>query len=161
MKRISDRVDWMAQSAAILVDQKVRELTAAGRDIVGLGSGEPDFDTPDNIKQAAIDAIWAGKTKYTSVDGIAELKSAIVQKFERENRLSFKTLQISVGAGGKQIITNAFAATLNPGDEIEMLMPGGGGFGPVSERERELILFDLEMGYISREGARRDYGLEI
>lgn len=123
MKRISDRVDRMAQSAAILVDQKVRELTAAGRDIVGLGSGEPDFDTPDNIKQAAIDAIWAGKTKYTTVDGIAELKSAVAQKFERENRLSFKNSQISVGAGGKQIITNAFAATLNPGDQVIIPAP--------------------------------------
>ena len=123
MKRISDRVDRMAQSAAILVDQKVRELTAAGRDIVGLGSGEPDFDTPDNIKQAAIDAIWAGKTKYTAVDGIAHLKSAIVEKFQRENGLSFKTSQISVGAGGKQIIANAFAATLNPGDQVIIPAP--------------------------------------
>jgi len=113
----------MAQSAAIVVDQKVRELTAAGRDIVGLGSGEPDFDTPDNIKQAAIDSIWAGKTKYTTVDGIADLKSAIVQKFQRENGLSFKTSQISVGAGGKQIITNAFAATLNPGDQVIIPAP--------------------------------------
>lgn len=123
MERISDRVKQMAQSAAIAVDQKVRELSAAGRDIVGLGSGEPDFDTPDNIKQAAIEAIWAGKTKYTSVDGIAELKSAIVQKFERENGLSFKPSQISVGAGGKQIITNAFAATLNPGDQVIIPAP--------------------------------------
>ena len=123
MKRISNRVERMAQSAAILVDQKVREYTAEGRDIVGLGSGEPDFDTPDNIKQAAIDAIWGGKTKYTTVDGIAELKSAVAQKFERENGLSFKTSQISVGAGGKQIIANAFAATLNPGDQVIIPAP--------------------------------------
>jgi len=123
MRRISDRVNQMAQSAAIVVDQKVRELSASGRDIVGLGSGEPDFDTPDNIKQAAIDALWAGKTKYTTVDGIAELKAAVAQKFERDNGLSFKTSQISVGAGGKQIITNAFAATLNPGDQVIVPAP--------------------------------------
>ena len=123
MSRISDRVNQMAQSAAIAVDQKVRELRASGRDIVGLGSGEPDFDTPDNIKQAAIDALWAGKTKYTTVDGIAELKDAIVQKFERENGLTFKSSQISAGAGGKQIITNAFAATLNPGDQVIVPAP--------------------------------------
>ena len=123
MSRISERVNQMSQSAAIAVDQKVRKLTASGRDIVGLGSGEPDFDTPDNIKQAAIDALWAGKTKYTTVDGIAELKTAIAQKFDRENGLSFKTSQISVGAGGKQIITNAFAATLNPGDQVIVPAP--------------------------------------
>ena len=113
----------MQQSAAIAVDQKVRELRAAGKDIIGLGSGEPDFDTPDNIKHAAVDAIWAGKTKYTAVDGIAELKAAITAKFQRDNGLDFESSQISVGAGGKQIITNAFAATLNPGDEVIVPAP--------------------------------------
>ena len=118
MVKISERVNAMQQSAAILVDQKVRELSIAGRDIIGLGSGEPDFDTPEHIKDAALAAIRAGKTKYTAVDGIPELKAAIKKKFYIENNLSFDISQISVGAGGKQIIANAFAATLNPGDEV-------------------------------------------
>lgn len=120
---ISQRVREMSQSAAIAVDQKVRELRAAGKDIIGLGSGEPDFDTPDTIKQAAVDAIWAGRTKYTVVDGIPDLKTAIVEKYRRENGLIFESAQISVGAGGKQIITNAFAATIDPGDEVIVPAP--------------------------------------
>lgn len=120
---ISRRVSEMSQSAAIAVDQKVRELRAAGKDVIGLGSGEPDFDTPDNIKQAAIDALWDGRTKYTVVDGIPDLKAAIVDKYRRENRLDFEPSQISVGAGGKQIITNAFAATIDPGDEVIVPAP--------------------------------------
>ena len=120
---ISRRVADIAQSAAIAVDQKVRELRASGKDVIGLGSGEPDFDTPDNIKQAAIDAIWAGRTKYTVVDGIPDLKAAIADKYRRENGLVFEPSQISVGAGGKQIITNAFAATIDPGDEVIVPAP--------------------------------------
>lgn len=120
---ISRRVSEMSQSAAIAVDQKVRELRAAGKDVIGLGSGEPDFDTPDNIKQAAIDALWDGRTKYTVVDGIPDLKAAIVDKYRRENGLDFEPSQISVGAGGKQIITNAFAATIDPGDEVIVPAP--------------------------------------
>ena len=120
---ISRRVSGMAQSAAIAVDQKVRELRAAGRDVIGLGSGEPDFDTPDNIKQAAVEAVWGGKTKYTVVDGIPDLKAAIAEKYRRENGLNFEPSQISVGAGGKQIITNAFAATIDPGDEVIVPAP--------------------------------------
>ena len=123
MVKISERVNAMQQSAAILVDQKVRELSIAGRDIIGLGSGEPDFDTPEHIKDAALAAIRAGKTKYTAVDGIPELKAAIKKKFYIENNLSFDISQISVGAGGKQIIANAFAATLNPGDEVIIPAP--------------------------------------
>ena len=123
MVKISERVNDMRQSAAILVDQKVRELSAAGHDIIGLGSGEPDFDTPEHIKEAALEAMRVGKTKYTAVDGIAELKEAIKKKFQIENNLSFETPQISVGAGGKQIIANAFAATLNLGDEVIIPAP--------------------------------------
>lgn len=121
--RLSGRVDKMQQSASIVVDQRVRELAAAGKDIIGLGSGEPDFDTPDNIKQAGVDAIWRGRTKYTAVDGIAELKAAVVDKFQRENGLSFRPSQISVAAGGKQIISNALAATLDAGDEVVIAAP--------------------------------------
>lgn len=121
--RLSTRVGRLQQSASIVVDQKVRELVAAGKDVIGLGSGEPDFDTPDNIKQSGVDAIWNGRTKYTAVDGIAELKAAIVEKFRRENGLSFRTQQISVAAGGKQIISNALAATLDAGDEVVIAAP--------------------------------------
>jgi aspartate aminotransferase len=113
----------MQQSAAILVDQKVRELRAAGRSVIGLGSGEPDFDTPENIKEAARRAIAAGKTKYTTVDGIAELKAVIVDKLQRINRLAYAPNEISVGAGGKQVIANALAASLEPGDEVIIAAP--------------------------------------
>jgi aspartate aminotransferase len=95
----------------------------AGKDVIGLGAGEPDFDTPDNIKEAAIDAIRRGETKYTAVDGTPKLKKAIQGKFSRENNLSYELSQISVGTGGKQIIYNAFMATLNPGDEVIIPAP--------------------------------------
>ena len=110
-------------SATIAVTDKARALKAAGRDVIGLGAGEPDFDTPDNIKQAAIHAIEAGKTKYTDVDGIPELKAAIVAKFKRENGLDYKPNQIIVGTGGKQVLYNALMATLNPGDEVIIPAP--------------------------------------
>jgi len=110
-------------SATIAVSQKARELKQAGRDVIGLGAGEPDFDTPDNIKQAAIDAIQRGETKYTPVPGINELREAIVGKFKRENGLDYTVDQIIVGTGGKQILYNAFAATLNPGDEVLIPAP--------------------------------------
>jgi aspartate aminotransferase len=110
-------------SATMAVTQKERELKAAGRDTIGLGAGEPDFDTPDNIKEAAIKAIRDGKTKYTNVDGIPELKAAICAKFLRENGLSYKPDQVSVAPGGKPIIYNAFMATLNPGDECIIPAP--------------------------------------
>jgi aspartate aminotransferase len=110
-------------SATMAVTQKERELKAAGRDTIGLGAGEPDFDTPDNIKEAAIKAIRDGRTKYTNVDGIPELKAAICAKFLRENALTYTPDQVSVAPGGKPIIYNAFMATLNPGDEVIIPAP--------------------------------------
>ncbi|MCR5880972.1 pyridoxal phosphate-dependent aminotransferase [Phenylobacterium sp. J367] len=110
-------------SATLAADQKARELKAAGRDVIGLAAGEPDFDTPDNIKEAAIKAIRDGKTKYTNVDGIPELKEAICAKFERENGLKYKPSQVNVSPGGKPVIYNAMVATLNPGDEVIVPTP--------------------------------------
>src|SRR5580765_3741108 len=110
-------------SATLAADQKGRELKAAGRDIISLAAGEPDFDTPDNIKEAAIKAIRDGKTKYTNVDGIPELKEAICAKFARENGLTYKPSQINVSPGGKPVIYNAMVATLNPGDEVVIPAP--------------------------------------
>src|SRR3982750_1392341 len=98
-------------------------LKAEGKDVIGLAAGEPDFDTPDNIKEAAIAAIRTGKTKYTAVDGIPELKAAICAKFKRENELDYKPSQVSVGTGGKQVLFNALMATVNPGDEVIIPAP--------------------------------------
>ncbi|MDR3496515.1 MAG: pyridoxal phosphate-dependent aminotransferase [Ancalomicrobiaceae bacterium] len=123
MAFLSDSLSRIKPSATIAVTNKARELKAAGKDVIGLGAGEPDFDTPDNIKEAAIKAIRDGKTKYTAVDGIPELKAAIVAKFQRENGLSYKPSQISVGVGGKQVLYNALLATLNPGDEVIIPAP--------------------------------------
>jgi len=110
-------------SATIAVTDKARALKAAGRNVIGLGAGEPDFDTPANIKLAAIHAIEAGKTKYTDVGGIPELKEAIIAKFQRENGLTYKPNQVIVGTGGKQVLYNALMATLNPGDEVIIPAP--------------------------------------
>jgi aspartate aminotransferase len=110
-------------SATLAADAKARELKAQGKDVIGLAAGEPDFDTPDNIKDAAIKAIRDGKTKYTNVDGIPELKEAICAKFARENGLSYKPSQINVSPGGKPVIWNALLATLNPGDEVIVPTP--------------------------------------
>src|SRR5947207_1056468 len=111
-------------SATIAVTDKARTLKLAGRDVIGLGAGEPDFDTPDNIKEAAIRAIRAGKTsKYTAVDGLAELKAAVSRKFKRENSLDYKPSQIIVSTGGKQVLFNALLATINPGDEVIIPAP--------------------------------------
>jgi len=123
MPFISDTLARVKPSATIAVSEKARELKAAGRNVIGLGAGEPDFDTPDNIKQAAIEAIHAGKTKYTPVPGIPELREAVVAKFKRENGLDYTAAQTIVGTGGKQILYNAFAATLNPGDEVLIPAP--------------------------------------
>ena len=120
---IADSLSRVKPSATIAVSTKARELKAAGRDVIGLGAGEPDFDTPDNIKQAAIDAITRGETKYTAADGIPELKQAVADKFKRENGLDYQPSQVSVGTGGKQIIFNALMATLNPGDEVVIPTP--------------------------------------
>ncbi|MCA1244660.1 pyridoxal phosphate-dependent aminotransferase [Stappia stellulata] len=123
MAFIADALARVKPSATIAVTNKARELKAAGRDVIGLGAGEPDFDTPDNIKAAAIKAIEDGKTKYTAVDGIPELKAAIVEKFKRENGLTYETSQITVGTGGKQVLYNALIATINPGDEVIIPTP--------------------------------------
>ncbi len=111
-------------SATIAVTDKARALKLAGRDVIGLGAGEPDFDTPDNIKQAAVKAIMEGKAaKYTAVDGLAELKAAVSRKFKRENSLDYKPSQIIVSTGGKQVLYNALVATMNPGDEVIIPAP--------------------------------------
>ena len=123
MRLLSETLDRVKPSPTVAVTGRAAELKAAGRDIIALGAGEPDFDTPQNIKDAAIAAIRAGKTKYTAVDGIAELKRAICTKFARENNLSYTPAQISVGTGGKQVLYNAFMATLNPGDEVIIPAP--------------------------------------
>jgi len=123
MAFLADSLARIKPSATIAVTNKARELKAAGRDVIGLGAGEPDFDTPENIKEAAIKAIRDGKTKYTAVDGIPELKAAIVEKFKRENHIAYKPSEISVGTGGKQVLFNALMATLNPGDEVIIPAP--------------------------------------
>ncbi|PLU79763.1 aspartate aminotransferase, partial [Sinorhizobium medicae] len=123
MAFLADALSRVKPSATIAVSQKARELKAKGRDVIGLGAGEPDFDTPDNIKAAAIDAINRGETKYTPVSGIPELREAIARKFKRENNLEYTAAQTIVGTGGKQILFNAFMATLNPGDEVVIPAP--------------------------------------
>ena len=120
---IADSLNRIQPSATIAVSTKARQLKAQGRDIVSLSAGEPDFDTPQNIKDAAKKALDQGKTKYTDVDGIPELKAAICAKFKRENNLDYKQAQVSVGTGGKQVLYNALLATLNPGDEVIMPAP--------------------------------------
>jgi len=137
MAFLADSLARIKPSATIAVTNKARELKAAGRDVIGLGAGEPDFDTPENIKEAGIRAIREGKTKYTAVDGIPELKAAISAKFKRENHIDYAADEITVGTGGKQVLYNALMATLNPGDEVivpapywvsypEMVALGGG-----------------------------------
>ena len=123
MSIISDSLKRIKPSPTIAVSQKAKELRAAGKDVIGLGAGEPDFDTPENIKEAAIKAIQDGDTKYTTVDGTKALKEAIVQKFKRENNLSYSVDQITVGAGGKHVIYNLMMATLNKGDEVIIPAP--------------------------------------
>ena len=124
MAFLADSLARIKPSPTIAVTDRARALKAAGRDVIGLGAGEPDFDTPDNIKQAAIKAIESGKAaKYTAVDGIPQLKEAICRKFLRENNLEYKPSQITVGAGGKQVLFNALMATLNPGDEVIIPAP--------------------------------------
>ncbi len=137
MTFLSATLDRVKPSPTIAVTTKAAELKAAGRDVIGLGAGEPDFDTPDNIKAAGQAAIAAGKTRYTAVDGIPELKTAICDKFSRDNGLDYSPAQVTVGTGGKQVLYNAFMATLNPGDEViipapywvsypDMVLLGGG-----------------------------------
>jgi len=123
MSILASRLDRIQPSPTIAVTQKARDLKAAGRDVIGLGAGEPDFDTPDNIKAAAIAAIKAGDTKYTAVDGTPALKQAICAKFKRENGLDYKPEQVTVASGGKQVIFNAMMATLELGDEVIIPAP--------------------------------------
>ena len=123
MSIISNNLKRIKPSPTIAVTQKAKELKASGKDIIGLGAGEPDFDTPDNIKKAAIKAIQDGDTKYTAVDGTPSLKKAIIKKFKRENNLDYQLDQITVGTGGKQVIYNAMMATLNNGDEVVIPAP--------------------------------------
>ena len=123
MSIISNSLKRIKPSPTLAVSQKARELKAAGKDVIGLGAGEPDFDTPENIKKAAIEAIGKGDTKYTAVDGTPALKKAIVNKFKRENNLEYLTSEITVGTGGKQVIYNIFMATLNKGDEVIIPAP--------------------------------------
>ena len=120
---IADSLNRISPSATIAVSTKARQLKAQGRDIVSLSAGEPDFETPQNIKDAIKRALDEGKTRYTDVDGIPELKAAICAKFKRENHLDYKPAQVSVGTGGKQVLYNALLATLNPGDEVIMPAP--------------------------------------
>src|SRR5215467_4124509 len=123
MAFLADALARVKPSATIAVTQKARELKAKGRDVIGLGAGEPDFDTPDNIKEAAIAAIRRGETKYTAVEGIPELRKAIAAKFRRENDLNYTPAQTFVAPGGKAIVYNALMATVNPGDEVVIPAP--------------------------------------
>ncbi len=123
MSIVSNSLKRIKPSPTIAVTSKAREMRAAGKDVIGLGAGEPDFDTPDNIKEAAIEAIRNGDTKYTAVDGTPKLKKAIQAKFLRENHLNYSLDQISVGTGGKQVLYNCFMATINKGDEVIIPAP--------------------------------------
>ena len=123
MSIVSNNLKRIKPSPTIAVTSKAREMRESGKDVIGLGAGEPDFDTPDNVKEAAIEAIKKGDTKYTAVDGTPALKKAIVDKFKRENNLSYTIDQVTVGTGGKQVIYNAFMATLNKGDEVIIPAP--------------------------------------
>ena len=123
MPVLASRLSRVKPSATFAVTKKAAELKAAGRDVIGLGFGEPDFDTPDWVKEAAYAAMKKGQTKYTDVEGTKELKQAIIAKFERENNLTYKPEEIIVSTGGKQVIYNAFMATLDAGDEVVMAAP--------------------------------------
>src|ERR1700704_4500185 len=124
MAFLADYLQRIKPSPTIAVTDKARALKQAGKNVIGLGAGEPDFDTPDNIKQAAIKAIESGRaSKYTAVDGIPELKAAVSRKFKRENKLDYNPSQIIIGTGGKQVLYNALMATINPGDEVIIPAP--------------------------------------
>ena len=123
MSFLSKRLERIKPSATMAITAKATELKASGIDVIGLGAGEPDFDTPENIKDAGISAIRNGWTKYTKVDGLQDLREAIVEKFKRENNLSYSIDQINVGVGAKHVIFNALLATLNPGDEVIIPAP--------------------------------------
>ncbi len=128
---VAHALERVKPSPTMAITSKARELKAAGHHVIGLGAGELDFDTPSNIKQAAIEAIRRGETKYTAVDGIPAVKAAIVKSSARQNGLSYKPSEISVGSGGKQVLYNALLATLNPGDELSCRRPIGSAI-PIS-----------------------------
>ncbi len=121
--QLSDRINSIQPSPTLAVTQKANELRQQGKDVIGLGVGEPDFDTPEFVKEAAIQAIKEGKTKYTAVDGIVELKDAVIRKLERDNQLSYQRNEIIVSSGGKHSIYNLLSAWLNPGDEVVIPAP--------------------------------------
>lgn len=123
MAILAKNLSRIKQSPTMAVTALARELRAAGEDVIGLGAGEPDFDTPEHVKEAAITAMRNGETKYTAVDGTVELKEAVRAKFMRDNDLDYKPEQINVGVGGKHVMYNAFVATLNPGDEVIIPTP--------------------------------------
>ena len=123
MAFLADRLNRIKPSPTMAVTGRAQELKAAGHDVIGLGAGEPDFDTPDNVKQAAIEAIKAGDTKYTAVDGTPALKKAVCAKFKRDNGLEYEPQQINVGVGGKQVLFNAILATVDDGDEVIIPTP--------------------------------------
>jgi aspartate aminotransferase len=164
MSFLAKSLSRVKPSATIVITQKARDLKAQGRDVISLSVGEPDFDTPENIKKAAIEAINRGETKYTPVAGIVPLREAIVKKYKRENNLDYKASQVIVGTGGKQVLFNAFAATLNPGDEViiptpywvsypEMVLMSGGEpvFVPTTlENQFKLQAADLDKAITSK-----------
>jgi len=123
MSFLAERVSNIKPSPTIAATAKAAELRSSGLDVIGLGAGEPDFDTPDHIKAAAIEAINSGKTKYTAVDGIKELKEGISKKFKNDNQIEYSNKEITVGTGGKQVLYNALMATLNKDDEVIIPAP--------------------------------------
>lgn len=138
MSIVADRLSRIKPSPTIAVTMKAAELKAAGKDIIGLGAGEPDFDTPDFIKDAAKKAMDEGKTKYTAVDGTPELKDAIIAKFKRDNNLTYARDQITVGTGGKQVLYNALMASVNPGDEVIIPAPWACRLSPCRTRHNQV-----------------------
>ena len=141
MGLISDRLARLAPSPTVAITDMAMNMRRAGRDIIGLGAGEPDFDTPQHIKDAAIAAMRAGKTKYTQVDGIPELKEAICRKFARENNIQSTPDMISVGTGGKQVLFNALMASLNPGDEVVIPVPYWVSFAGIVQLHEAVPVF--------------------
>ena len=120
---LASRLSAIKPSPTIAVSNMAAEMKAAGKDVIGLGAGEPDFDTPEHVKEAAIKAMRDGKTKYTAVDGIVELKEAIVEKFSRENNITCTRDMVTIGTGGKQVLYNALMATMDAGDEVLIPAP--------------------------------------
>ena len=152
MAFLSDAIKRVKPSPTIVISTLAQSMKAEGRDVIGLAAGEPDFDTPDNIKNAAKDAISKGKTKYTAPDGIAELKAAVCAKFRRENELDYTPSQVSVSSGGKQVLFNALMATLNPGDEV--IIPA-----PYWVSYPDMVLIARGVPVFARARAENDYKL--